>query len=74
MEITSWSIFKTEYCTNYLSGTNWETCDQWVTVYSLTKQDVKELWASIIVNGWVMFVVVFVVLFVVKFIFLKLFR
>lgn len=72
--ITSWTIYKDSFCTNYLSWTQYETCDRWTTIYSLSKQDVSELGASVLFNASSMIVILFAIVYVLKIIFRKLFR
>lgn len=75
MPIITWwvTIYKNEYCVNYLSGTSFETCDQWLTISSMEISDIKEIWTSILFNGWIMIASIFIVLYLVKWIFKKLF-
>lgn len=71
--ITSWTVYNTNYCTHYLSGTAFESCDQWTTISWLTKSDYKEVGTAILFNGGVMIAMVMVVLYLLKWIFSKFF-
>lgn len=67
--IDSWTIYDTNYCTEF----TWGQCIEWTKIQSLTKTDIKEIWVSIVWNS-MSFLLVFVVLWwIVRVLFAKFF-
>lgn len=56
MEINSWTIYSTNYCTEFTGG----QCIQWTKIYWIDKSEAKEIGVSIL---WTSFVFLSILLF-----------
>ena len=67
MIIDSWTVYSTNYCTDFTGG----QCIQWTTIQSMSKNDYKTIWTSILFNSWIMVLSIIVILVSLKLILFK---